>query len=132
MLGSDTSSLLLIYLNCNCRIRDALPESPSAGQGFTVGSSQSMQGHIAALQTLKQHARFREAALLSLLAMLGGVMLVNRGGAASVGGNFVGQRQSSTLLVKLVIGLSLANGVLAFLLQARDGWLLWNTSHISD
>lgn len=125
-LCGDSTAASLMRHHCSCRIRDALPESPSSGQGYTMSGSHSMQEQLAALQTAQQYARFREAALLSLLAMLGGVMLANRGAANGADSQAGERRQSGGIVVKLAVGLALANGMLALLLQARDGWSLWN------
>ena len=78
------------------------------------------------MQLMQRRVMMREAALLALLAMLGGAVLANR--ASSFGQTEQGSQQStgSGLFVRLVMVLAVANGTCALLLQVQDGWTLWS------
>ena len=72
---------------------------------------------------MQRRAAFREAALLSVIAMFSGLMLAGRrhwGGDASDDG------RAWISFRGVVMALAIANGACALLLQVCDGWSLWS------
>ena len=108
----------------------ALPASELAKE--SASAAQSMHAQSAALQVMQRRVMMREAALLALLAMLGGALLANRASA-------FGQTEQSSqwpvggnLFARLVMVLAVANGACALLLQLQDGWTLWSPPSMSS